>query len=171
MCGILGAYDATGLAKERERFTLALDRLARRGPDDFGTWDDPYVQLGHRRLAVVDLTAAGHQPMVSADGRFIITYNGEIYGHQELRKRLAPAEGWRGTSDTETLLEAYRQWGPECLAHITGKFAFAIWDRRERRLFLARDRMGLKPLYYYRDGARFTFASRPGALLRLTGAA
>jgi asparagine synthase (glutamine-hydrolysing) len=171
MCGILGAFSRGGLMKEPALFLLTLDRLARRGPDDFGVWDDPYVQLGHRRLAVVDLSAAGHQPMLSSDGRYVITYNGEIYEHDALRRQLVPTNGWRGTSDTETLVEAYRHWGVDCLQYLKGKFAFAIWDRLERRLFLARDRMGLKPLYYHWDGTKFAFASRPGALVRLIGSA
>jgi asparagine synthase (glutamine-hydrolysing) len=167
MCGILGLYVPGGIAPDSSRFSAALDRLARRGPDDSGTWHDAFVRLGHRRLAVVDLTAAGHQPMESSDRRYIIVFNGEIYNHKEVRPRLVPRGGWLGTSDTETLLEAYRTWGTECLKYINGMFAFAIWDRTERTLFLARDRMGVKPLYYaHRDGC-FAFASRPGALTLL----
>ena len=167
MCGILGLYDPAGLVPDASRFSAALDRLARRGPDDSGTWHDAFISLGHRRLAIVDLTPAGHQPMESSDRRYIIVFNGEIYNHKEVRPRLRPRGGWLGTSDTETLLEAYRTWGTECLKYLNGMFAFAIWDRTERTLFLARDRMGVKPLYYaHRDGC-FAFASRPGALTLL----
>ena len=167
MCGILGIYAPTGIAAESAAFTAALERLRRRGPDDSGIWHDGFVRLGHRRLAIVDLTPAGHQPMESCDRRYVIVFNGEIYNHKEVRPRLLPRGGWLGTSDTETLLEAYRTWGTECLKHLNGMFAFAIWDRTERTLFLARDRMGVKPLYYaHRDGC-FAFASRPGALTLL----
>lgn len=167
MCGILGFYNPSGIGADSNSFGQALDRLKRRGPDDSGTWCDALVRLGHRRLAVVDLSDAGHQPMESSDRRYVIVFNGEIYNHQELRPRLAPRHSWAGNSDTETLLEAYRTWGPDCLKHINGMFAFAIWDRTERTLFLARDRMGVKPLYYARRNGTFAFASRPGALTQL----
>lgn len=167
MCGILGLYDPAGIAPESISFADALDRLKRRGPDDSGTWHDNFIRLGHRRLAIVDLSAAGHQPMESSDRRYVIIFNGEIYNHRDLRPRLAPRSGWAGTSDTETLLEAYRTWGTDCLKHINGMFAFAVWDRTEQTLFLARDRMGVKPLYYAQHKGTVAFASRPGALTRL----
>jgi len=144
-----------------------MNRLRRRGPDDSGVWSNGQVRLGHRRLAILDLSPAGHQPMVSSDGRFVIVFNGEIYNHAQLRQLLSPSGGWRGTSDTETLLEAYRQWGTECLARLNGMFAFAVWDNVERRLFLARDRMGVKPLYYSWWNGRLVFASRPSAMTEL----
>lgn len=122
------------------------------------------MTLGHRRLAIVDLSPNGHQPMESSDRRYVIVFNGEIYNHRELRPRLKAGGDWRGTSDTETLIEAYRAWGVECLKHINGMFAFAIWDRTDRTLFIARDRMGVKPLYYYEKNGTFGFGSRPGAL-------
>jgi asparagine synthase (glutamine-hydrolysing) len=168
MCGILGLYNAGGIAPPGARFSAALDRLRLRGPDDSGTWHDERVALGHRRLSIVDLSAAGHQPMESSDRRFIIVFNGEIYNHRELRDGLSPRNGWRGTSDTETLLEAYRTWGVESLSRINGMFAFAIWDRAERTLFAARDRMGVKPFYYAEQSdGRLAFASRPSALTTL----
>src|ERR1039457_920617 len=167
MCGILGLFNPAGLPPTRERFVSALDRLKLRGPDDSGTWQDECVLLGHRRLAIVDLSPAGHQPMESFDGRYVIVFNGEIYNHSELRPRLRVRGDWRGTSDTETLLEAYRSWGVECLQHINGMFAFAIWDRTERTLFVARDRMGVKPLYYFDQNGQFGFGSRPGGLSML----
>jgi asparagine synthase (glutamine-hydrolysing) len=107
--------------------------------------------------------------MQSHDGRYVIVFNGEIYNHAELRPQLTPSGGWRGTSDTETLLEAYRAWGVNCLERLNGMFAFAIWDQLERRLFLARDRMGVKPLYYAYGGRNFAFGSRPGAVVPLAG--
>lgn len=169
MCGILGIFNPEGIDPDTTRFAAALRRLERRGPDDAGTWADGVVRLGHRRLAIVDLTAAGHQPMESSDKRYIIVFNGEIYNHLELRPQLAPRYGWVGGSDTETLLEAYRAWGPDCLQRLNGMFAFAIWDRTERTLFLARDRMGVKPLYYGERAGSLAFASRPAALTQLMG--
>jgi asparagine synthase (glutamine-hydrolysing) len=167
MCGILGLYNPSGVRASPELFASALDRLRQRGPDDEGIWQDGCVLLGHRRLAIVDLSPTGHQPMESHDGRYVITFNGEIYNHRELRSRLNPVRAWRGTSDTETLLEAYRVWGVECLRHLNGMFAFVIWDRTERTLFVARDRVGVKPLYYFDHGGQFGFGSRPGALSAL----
>jgi asparagine synthase (glutamine-hydrolysing) len=167
VCGIVGVFDSGGSLPPPERFSSCMDRLQRRGPDDAGTWSNSVVRLGHRRLAIVDLSPTGHQPMVSADGRFVIVFNGEIYNHAELRPQLEPPGGWAGTSDTETLLEAYRRWGQACLGRLNGMFAFAIWDNTERRLFVARDRLGVKPLYYSWHDGRFVFASRPSAMTGL----
>lgn len=174
MCGILGLVIDPGRAAlpDKHEFTGALDMLAARGPDDQGFWTDARcVQLGHRRLSVIDTSRNAAQPMLSHDGRYALVYNGEIYNHLELREQLAPASQWRSRSDTETLLEAYRRWGVRCLDHLDGMFAFAIWDAQERSLFLARDRMGKKPLYYARFEDRLLFASRPAPLLRLLGPA
>jgi asparagine synthase (glutamine-hydrolysing) len=167
MCGILGFFEQDGRLPEAGLFAGCLEQLRNRGPDDAGFWSDSRVRLGHRRLAVVDLSPMGHQPMESADGRHVIVFNGEIYNHSQLRAQLNPDGGWRGTSDTETLLEAYRAWGTDCLGRLNGMFAFAIWDKAERRLFLARDRMGVKPLFYAAVGGAFAFASRPRAILPL----
>jgi asparagine synthase (glutamine-hydrolysing) len=167
MCGILGLYNSNGIAPPGETFLAALERLRLRGPDDSGIWHDERIALGHRRLSIVDLSPAGHQPMESSDRRYTIVFNGEIYNHRDLRVQLTPRHGWRGTSDTETLLEAYRAWGVDCLNRINGMFAFAIWDRTERTLFVARDRMGVKPLYYAERDGNFAFASRPSALTAL----
>jgi len=171
MCGIVGVFHNEGRLPEPSLFTRCTDMLRSRGPDDSGTWSDSFVRLGHRRLAVVDLTAAGRQPMESHDGRYVIVFNGEIYNHAQLRPLLAPVGGWRGSSDTETLLEAFRAWGAECLQRLNGMFAFAVWDKVERRMFLARDRMGVKPLYYSYLDRTFTFGSRPSALIPLAGPA
>jgi asparagine synthase (glutamine-hydrolysing) len=143
-----------------------------RGPDDEGIWVDAEagVGLGHRRLAIVDLSPAGHQPMLSADGRYVVTYNAEIYNHAELRQELeaqdaAPSGGWRGHSDTETFLECVSTWGLDrTLPKIVGMFAFALWDRKERKLHLVRDRFGEKPLYYGWAGKDFVFASELKAI-------
>jgi asparagine synthase (glutamine-hydrolysing) len=167
MCGILGLFDSAGVQPVVELFAAALDRLKLRGPDDSGVWREECLVLGHRRLSIVDLSQAGHQPMESSDRRFVIVFNGEIYNHAELRPELNPQNGWRSASDTETLIEAYRAWGVGCLQRINGMFAFAIWDRTERTLFVARDRMGVKPLYYSDANGQFGFSSRPGALRML----
>ena len=159
MCGILGIFSPSGLRPLPEAFASALNRLNLRGPDDSGIWRDEHVQFGHRRLAVVDLSAAGHQPMQSYDHRYAIVFNGEIYNHQELRANLNPAMPWRSSSDTETLIEAYRRWGVACLSHLNGMFAFAIWDKIERTLFIARDRMGVKPPIMRSATGNLAFAS------------
>jgi asparagine synthase (glutamine-hydrolysing) len=169
MCGIVGVFNHSGRLPDAELFAKCVHRLRDRGPDDSGLWHDSVVRLGHRRLAIVDLSAAGHQPMESSDGRFVITFNGEIFNHADLRSELQPRGGWRGHSDTETLLEAYRAWGAACLQRLNGMFAFGIWDRLERKLFVARDRLGVKPLYYGWRSGSFAFASRPGVLTRLLG--
>ena len=153
MCGIAGFLrpgDRRGLGDDVRSMT---DALAHRGPDGEGAWTDcgAGVALGHRRLAIVELSERGAQPMHSACGRFVLTYNGEIYNHLDLRAEL-DARGsrpWRGNSDTETLLEGFAAWGVEAtLERAVGMFAFGLWDRRDRRLTLARDRFGEKPLYY-----------------------
>jgi asparagine synthase (glutamine-hydrolysing) len=167
MCGIAGLFDSAGMRADPDRMAAALALMQRRGPDGGGAWHDTHAHLGHRRLAIVDLSSAGQQPMVSGDGRFVITFNGEIYNHRALRAECEPAGGWRGSSDTETLLAAYARWGVECLSRLNGMFAFAIWDRVERRLFVARDRMGVKPLYWAQRGTLVAFASRPGPLRAL----
>jgi asparagine synthase (glutamine-hydrolysing) len=146
------------------------DRIAHRGPDDEGEWTDAAagIAFAHRRLSILDLSSAGHQPMASASGRWVIVYNGEIYNHLDLRGRLA-AEGcapaWRGHSDTETLLAGIEAWGVQAtLQRIVGMFAFALWDRSDRSLWLARDRIGEKPLYYGWQGETFLFGSELKAL-------
>jgi asparagine synthase (glutamine-hydrolysing) len=167
MCGFVGAVGG-GRAVDARNVSRAAARLTTRGPDDAGVWAEGDVVLAHRRLAILDLSAAGHQPMASADGRYVIAYNGEIYNYRELRAQLEPPPGgWRGDSDTEVLLAAYLRWGVDCLARLRGMFAFALWDRQDRCLLLVRDRLGVKPLYYARHGGRWLFGSRPGALFAL----
>ncbi len=172
MCGIAGLWSGSGGGGEGELAALALamaDRLAHRGPEDRGAWADPAagVALGHRRLAIIDLSPAGRQPMPSADGRLVITFNGEIYNFAELRAELdrEAAVAWRGHCDTEVLLEAAARWGLEAtLRKCVGMFALALWDRERNRLVLARDRLGVKPLYYGWQGDTFFFASELKAL-------
>lgn len=177
MCGIAGYWAAPGQYPDRDGVvTSMMTAIAHRGPDSHGSWNDPEagITLGHVRLAIVDLSPAGHQPMISASGRLILSFNGEIYNHTRLRTALeetGKAPNWRGTSDTETLLAAIETWGLEgALAQATGMFALALWDRETRTLMLARDRLGEKPLYYGWQGqgtaAAFLFGSELKALRR-----
>ena len=150
--------------------TAMAGRLRHRGPDDDGVWIDDSGQagFGHRRLSIIDLSPAGHQPMRSADGRYVLSYNGEIYNHSEIRREIEAQFGpqqWRGHSDTETLLEAIARWGLEAaLTRCVGMFALSLWDAKDRRLRLARDRFGEKPLYYGWVGGDFVFASELSAI-------
>ncbi len=173
MCGIVGFLDPAAAQSESERAEI-IDRmtatLRHRGPDSSGTWLDPdsALALGHRRLAILDLSATGHQPMVSHSGRYVLSFNGEIYNHGEIRQALeAGGRGiaWRGSSDTEAMLEALERFGLErALAMLNGMFAFALWNRETRTLTLACDRMGEKPLYHGWAGASFLFGSELKAL-------
>lgn len=169
MCGVAGYWSASVQASERLALTMAA-RIAHRGPDGDGAWADAQdgVALAHRRLAILDLSLAGRQPMVSADGRLILVFNGEIYNHRALRDRVEAAgwdAGWCGHSDTETLLAALQLWGVAgALPLLNGMFAFAVWDRSRRVLTLARDRMGEKPLFYGTVADTFLFGSELKAL-------
>jgi asparagine synthase (glutamine-hydrolysing) len=174
MCGIAGIW-TRGVVDPLAAKAMA-DALAHRGPDDSGLWDDrdAGIALAHRRLAIIDLSSAGHQPMVSACGRYVCTFNGEIYNHLVLRRELEreAAIAWRGHSDTETLLHAVARWGlVAALQRAVGMFALAVWDRQACTLSLARDRIGEKPLYYGWSAGRIVFASELKALRALPGAA
>lgn len=171
MCGIAGALGGRyTLDQATEIATNMAFAIAHRGPDGQGTWVDPegQVLLAHRRLAILELSAAGAQPFVSQCGRFVLTYNGEIYNHQDVRSELGkvrPEMAWLGRSDTETLVEAISEWGLEtALMKCRGMFALALWDRRDRILALARDRLGEKPLYYCRSAVGLIFGSELAAL-------
>lgn len=170
MCGLTGFLDAEFLSPGdlRARIQPMTDSLRRRGPDGEGIWLDDCVALGHRRLAILDRSEAGAQPMLSASGRFVIAFNGEIYNHLVLRSELEAECGattWNGHSDTETLLAAIAHWGlDETLLRAVGMFAIALWDRQDRRLMLARDRMGEKPLYWGWAGRTLIFGSELKAL-------
>ncbi|KWE64696.1 asparagine synthetase B [Burkholderia ubonensis] len=177
MCGIDGFLNSAAFDEETARATLArmTASLAHRGPDAQGTWLDAQagIALGHRRLAIVDLSVHGRQPMASACGRFVLVFNGEIYNHRALRaelERTGRAPAWRGHSDTEVLLAAIAAWGVEAaLRRATGMFAIALWNRESRVLTLARDRIGEKPLYYGRIGDALVFASELKALRSFPG--
>jgi len=143
-----------------------IDAQAHRGPDAYGVWSDERCALGHRRLSIIDLSDAGRQPMSNADGSLLITFNGEIYNFQQLRRELESlGHDFRTRTDTEAIIYAYERWGVDCLARLRGMFAFGIWDRNRRRLFLARDRVGKKPLFYAQFGDRFLFASELQGIL------
>jgi asparagine synthase (glutamine-hydrolysing) len=167
MCGIAGRVNYRSAAPvSAELLGRMCDLIAHRGPDADGVWTDSYVGLGHRRLAIIDLSPAGRQPMTSADGRLVITFNGEIYNFLELRRELENrGHAFRSRSDTEVMLGAYREWGIDCISRFRGMFAFAVWDADARRLFVARDRVGKKPLHYWIDRDGIAFASEPKAFL------
>jgi asparagine synthase (glutamine-hydrolysing) len=165
MCGIVGVVSPTSLDLNRQ-IEIMRDSLKHRGPDGQGVWcsSDKRVWLAHRRLAILDTTIAGAQPMSTPDGTLVVTFNGEIYNHLELRKELGEA-GFSTRTDTEVLLRAYERWGEGCLDRLTGMFAFAIFDTQKRCLFIARDRMGEKPLYFGLHNRTFVFASELKALM------
>ena len=162
MCGIVGIASE---AINNFPIKSITDTLSHRGPDDSGTYSDDNVALGHRRLSIIDLEG-GHQPIFNEDGSKCIIFNGEIYNFKELRKELL-RKGHRFSTqgDTETILHAYEEWGEKCVEFLRGMFAFAIWDARNKRLFLARDRLGIKPLFYAEHKGRFYFASEMKAIL------
>ncbi|MBU2689435.1 MAG: asparagine synthase (glutamine-hydrolyzing) [Candidatus Eisenbacteria bacterium] len=161
MCGIAGFT-----AADERSIRAMTDIIAHRGPDDSGILIEPGLSLGHRRLSIIDLSECGHQPMLNEDGSIVVVYNGEIYNSPELRHRLeAKGHRFRGHCDTEVIAPAYQEYGPACVTEFQGMFAFALWDRNRRRLLLARDRIGIKPLYYYHHGYLLIFASEVKAIL------
>ena len=167
MCAIIGAV---GKIPERERVIRARDTMVHRGPDDAGIYYAPEegVTLGHRRLAIIDLSPAGRQPMMSADGRYKIVYNGEIYNFREIKEKLNNSYNFKTKTDTEVLLAAYMKWGAGSISHLRGMFSFAIWDAKEKKLFMARDRFGIKPLYYALYNDTLYFSSEVKGILVLT---
>jgi asparagine synthase (glutamine-hydrolysing) len=166
MCGITGIFNRNGEPVSPIALRNMTDAVAHRGPDGEGFYVETCIGLGHRRLAVIDLTSAGHQPMMTQDGRYVLSYNGEIYNFQELRLELeARGHHFRSKTDAEVVLYAYVEWGEKALDRFNGMFAFAIWDRRRQELFLARDRYGVKPLYYGLHGHTFAFSSEIKAIL------
>ena len=174
MCGIVGVYSYgnPGLPLEADTLARMRDTMAHRGPDDAGVFVSPngMLGLGHRRLSILDLSSLGHQPMSTPDGRYWIVFNGEIYNFRELRPDLeTKGYTFRSASDTEVLLALFAEYGPDMLHRLRGMFALAIWDAREERLWLARDRIGIKPLYYTCQGGRFLFASEIKAILAFPG--
>ncbi len=166
MCGIAGIFNLNGEPVSPVLLRKMTNSIAHRGPDGEGFYTDSFIGLGHRRLAIIDLSPAGHQPMSTPDGQFAITYNGEVYNFQELRIELESiGHTFRSKTDTEVVLNAYAEWGPKCTERFNGMFAFAIWDRTRQELFLARDRYGIKPVYYTLVDNTFIFASEQKAIL------
>lgn len=165
MCGICGIYNLDGKPVNVDLLKRMNLTLVHRGPDDEGYYVDESIGLGHRRLSIIDLNT-GHQPIFNEDKTKAIVFNGEIYNFAELRNELEK-QGHRfdTKTDTEVILHGYEQWGEDCVSHLRGMFAFAIWDKRKKSLFLARDRLGKKPLYYFMDGKRHLFASELKAIL------
>jgi asparagine synthase (glutamine-hydrolysing) len=166
MCGIAGVCNLNGEPVPAGLLKRMTDVIAHRGPDGEGQYTDGPVGLGNRRLAIIDLSPAGSQPMSNETGNVVIIYNGEIYNFQKLRVELeALGHQFHSHTDTEVVVHAYEQWGDRCVERFNGMFAFAIWDRHERRLFMARDRYGVKPLYWYCKNGVFVFASEIKAIL------
>src|SRR3989344_2310480 len=167
MCGIAGIVHLDGAPVDRDALDRMTDALTHRGPDGRGIFIDRNIGFGHRRLKIIDLSEAAAQPMVSSDQNAVITFNGEIYNYREKRKMLEQrGHVFRSQSDTEVLLQLYEEFGTDCLAHLRGMFAFAIYDKRKRQIFCARDRVGMKPLKYFFDGKVFLFASELKAFLK-----
>src|SRR5882757_9064761 len=165
MCGIAGVMQFRGARIERETLRQMCAAMVHRGPDDEGIYTDGSVGIGMRRLSIVDL-ATGHQPLSNEDGTLTIVFNGEIYNHLALREKLvARGHTYRTHSDTETIVHLYEEYGPDCVQHLRGMFAFAIWDRDKKTLFIARDRLGIKPLYYQLTSERLLFGSEIKVLL------
>ncbi|MCY2987488.1 MAG: asparagine synthase (glutamine-hydrolyzing) [Planctomycetota bacterium] len=172
MCGLAGVLclDDTAFRVSEPYLVRLRDTMLHRGPDGAGVWSSPdgTVGLAHRRLSIIDLSTSANQPMSNEDGMIWLVFNGEIYNHAEVRAELQKVGGhvWRTDhSDTEVIIHAYEQWGIDCLQRFRGMFAIAIWDRRTKELWLVRDRLGIKPLYYSQHHGRLTFASEIKALL------
>lgn len=165
MCGIAGilSFKPTDNTANIKRLS---DAIAHRGPDSDGFYNDDHISLGHRRLSIIDLSEAANQPFVDNTGNFIIIYNGEIYNYAAI-KQMLPQYAFRTNSDSEAILAAYIQWGPACLQHLKGMFAVAIWNKQDKKLFIARDRLGVKPIYYYKDEEQLVFASEMRPLKKL----
>ena len=166
MCGICGEYRFDGSLPKLHSIQAMMEKLEKRGPDHAGTFSDGALAFGHRRLSILDLSEKGNQPMIDPQLSLALVFNGTIYNHPELRKTLqAKGHTFFSTGDTEVILKAYAQWGRDCVKHFLGMFAIAIWDLKQKTLFLARDRMGIKPLYIAQDKKGFRFASNTQALL------
>lgn len=166
MCGICGIFNLNGEPVSPVNLRKMTDTMLHRGPDGEGFYIDSFIGLGHRRLSIIDLSSAGHQPMITTDGQYAISYNGEVYNFQKLRIELESlGHQFRSRTDSEVILNAYAQWGPECVDRFNGMFAFAVWDKARQKLFLARDRYGIKPLYYTFVNNYFLFASEQKAIL------
>jgi asparagine synthase (glutamine-hydrolysing) len=167
MCGIVVIFNLNGEPVSPALLRTMTEAIKHRGPDSEGFYIDSFIGLGHRRLSIIDLSRSGHQPMMTEDKQLVVTYNGEIYNFQELRKELENlGHSFQSRSDTEVLLKSYAQWGTDCLGRLNGMFTFAIWDKTRQELFLARDRYGIKPLYYASIGPTWLIASEQKAIIK-----
>lgn len=167
MCGITGIFNLNGEPVSPVILRRMTDAIEHRGPDGEGFYSDGFVGLGHRRLSIIDLSPAGHQPMITRDGQVALSYNGEIYNFQELRLELESlGHQFHSRTDSEVVLNAWVEWGIDCVTRFNGMYAFAVWDKRQQALFLVRDRYGIKPLYYAALGATFLFGSEQKAILQ-----
>ena len=166
MCGICGQLRFDGDTPSSESLDNMMNKLARRGPDSNGKWLEGKIGFGHQRLSIIDLSSSGSQPMIDSLLKLTLVFNGTIYNYKQLRSRLiGKGYSFFSSSDTEVIIKAYHYWGEDCVNHLDGMFAFAIWDKPSKKLFIARDRMGIKPLYYNLTNKAFTFASNSQALL------
>ncbi|MBT5925223.1 MAG: asparagine synthase (glutamine-hydrolyzing) [Verrucomicrobia bacterium] len=166
MCGIVGQLDLDNSPVSPVVLQKMTDIISHRGPDGEGHWIEGNIGFGHRRLSIIDLSPAGHQPMISADHRYVLTYNGEIYNFRELRTELEAKGYWfRSKTDSEAVLYSLAEWGTDALLKFNGMFALGFWDRKEKRLLLARDRYGIKPLYYFQNDKKIVFGSEQKAIL------
>ena len=166
MCGICGEYRLDGSLPELDHIQKMMEKLEKRGPEHGGTFSDGSLAFGHRRLSILDLSEKANQPMIDPHHSLALVFNGTIYNHPELRKELqAKGHTFFSTGDTEVIIKAYAEWGTDCVKRFLGMFAIAIWDMKEKTLFMARDRMGIKPLYYANTGKGYRFASNTQALL------
>ena len=166
MCGICGQLRFDGGTPSSESLDNMMNKLARRGPDSNGKWLEGKIGFGHQRLSIIDLSRSGSQPMIDNLLKLTLVFNGTIYNYKQLRSRLiSKGYSFFSSSDTEVIIKAYHYWGEDCVNHLDGMFAFAIWDKPSKKLFIARDRMGIKPLYYNLTNKAFTFASNSQALL------
>lgn len=166
MCGISGIFNLDGEPVSPIFLRNMTDSISHRGPDGEGFYIDSFIGLGHRRLDIIDLSSLGHQPMISQDKKFIISYNGEIYNFLEIKIELEKlGYNFKSRTDTEVILYAYQEWGESCLNKLNGMFAFAIWDKTKQELFIARDRYGIKPLYYTFVGNTFIFSSEQKSII------
>jgi len=163
MCGISGILNK-GAPVQLDMIRRMTDSMCHRGPDAEGFYIDRQLAFGHRRLSIIDLSAAANQPFEDPSGRYVIVFNGEIYNYAEI-KSLLNDYPFRTHGDTEVILAGYMRWGADCLTHLRGMYTIAIWDKLECELFIARDRLGVKPLYYYHDNEQFVFASEIRAIL------
>ena len=168
MCGISGIFNTDKKPVHASQIESMNNLITHRGPDGHGVYIDGNLGIGSTRLAIIDLREIANQPMTDTDGRYVIVYNGEIFNYVELRNELLK-KGYRfnNNSDTEVILNSYKEYGEDCLHKLNGMWAFAIWDKKEKSLFCSRDRYGIKPFYYYKDKSRFVFGSEIKQILDL----